>query len=268
MNKLIKYERRNLDIGQRLTVDWHTVKSFHPLHWHSYFEIEIILTGKGKYILNDVEYDIQKHNVFLLTSTDFHYLKIDGEARLINISFDETMTDERDMAKLMFNNISKAYAFEKEGYERIVKSAELLKNEYDINGDCQETLLQYVIRSLLRRNEKLSETEVKNEHLGGIKEAIIFLQLHFREPISLEQLAAQAGYNPTYFSKLFKMATGKSYKDVLTKYRLGYARTLLANGFSVADACFSSGFGSLSRFFELFKKAYGISPQDYKKSIR
>jgi AraC-like DNA-binding protein len=267
MSEIIKHERLKFAPSQHINVNLHTVKDFHPLHWHSYFEIEIILTGKGKYILNDVEYDIEKHNVFLLTSTDFHYLKIDEEATLLNISFDETMTDEKDMASLILNNIARAYEFDGDDYARIVKAAELLRHEYDINGDCQKSLLRYVVRSLFRKNTDMPDTRSDVGHLVGIKRAIIFLELHFREAITLEQVAEQAGYNPSYFSKLFKQITGESYIEVLTKYRLGYARTLLANGFSVTEACFASGFGSVSRFFEVFRGKYGISPQDYKKRV-
>lgn len=264
MNNLLKHERITLDEGRSLTVGTHTVWNDHPLHWHSFFEIEIILSGEGKYVVNDVEYDISESNVFLLTSTDFHYLKINGEAKIINISFDETMLNDSDMTALVFNKVSKAYSFEREEYERLVSIARILEHECRTDGDSQRELLCYIVRCLIRKNAAIGLDAAKSS-LHGIRKAIIFIELHFRESITLEAVATEAGYTPAYFSRLFKRATGKSYIEMLTKYRLGYARTLLSNGFSVADSCFSSGFGSLTSFLEAFKKQYGISPNEYKK---
>ena len=264
MNPIL-HQRIQMEEGKSLTVDVHTVHLHHPLHWHSFFEIEIILSGEGKYVINDVEYDIADNNVFLLTSTDFHYLKLQGTAEIINISFDETMMSDSDMTAMVFNRIARAYNFEREDYERIVSVARTLEHECSIDGDCRGALLSYIIRCLLRKNESPTDTEITPNSLHGIRRAIIFMELHFRENISLDTVAKEAGYTPAYFSRLFKQVTGKSYIEMLTKYRLGYARNLLANGFSVADACFSSGFGSLTAFQESFKRRYNTSPSEYKK---
>ena len=268
MNSILKHQRIELEEGKSLTVDTHTVWHSHPLHWHSYFEIEIILSGEGKYVVNGVEYDITNTNVFLLTSTDFHYLEIDGVAEIINISFDETMMSDSDMTSLLFNKISKGYSLDKEEYERITGVANVLRHECSIGGECQRLLLSYIIKCLLRKNGDLSNADITASSLHGIRRAIIYLELHFRENVTLEEVATEAGYTPTYFSKLFKKVTGKSYIEMLIKYRLGYARTLLANGFSVADSCYSSGFGSLTGFQETFKKKYNMSPNEYKKKCR
>ena len=267
MNEILKHQRIRLEEGKSLTVETHTVWYDHPLHWHSFFEIEIVLSGEGKYVVNDIEYDLTDKNVFLLTSTDFHYLKINGEAKIINISFDETMMSDADMTALVFSRVSKAYRFEREEYMRLVDVSRILEHECLIGGDCRRELLRYIIRSLLRKNV-LSDTDIANSSLAGIRRAIIFMELHFREDISLESVATEAGYTPAYFSRLFKRATGKSYIEMLTKYRLGYSRTLLANGFSVADSCFLSGFGSLTSFHDAFKKRFGVSPNEYKQKYR
>ena len=265
MNKFKKHIRRKLDDGQHLTVETHTVVGDHPQHWHSYFEIEIILSGTGKYIINDIEYDISKTNVFFLTSTDFHYLEIDDETELINISFDETMVDEKDLGQLVFHNTKKAYTFTADEYERIVKASDVLRHECEIEGDCRKQLLQYILKCLLRKSGERYADAVKYEHSRGIKNAIVYMEMHFKEKLTLEAIAAEAGYNPTYFSELFAKLTGETYIEALTKLRLGYAKTLLANGFSVSDACFLSGFGSLSNFLEVFKKNCKMPPSEYRK---
>lgn len=259
-------DHERLKIDDHVTVETHTASGRFPIHWHSYFEIEIVTAGRGKYVVNDVVYDISEKNVFFLTPTDFHYLDIDGEATMINVSFDEEGIGERELMELLFNKLEKAYRFENGDYDRLVASVELLRYECGIDGDCRDRLLQYVIKSILRKNSYTAEG-VREEGARGIKKAIIYMELHFKERITLSDLAEEAGYHPTYFSELFKKTTGETYIETLNKLRVGCARSMLANGFSVSDSCFLSGFGSISGFSAAFRKFSGMSPREYKKRL-
>ena len=268
MDKMRKYERLNLPNGEHLTIARHTVIDGHPQHWHSYFEIEIILSGSGKYIVNDVEYDIRENDVFFLTSTDFHYLEVDGVTELINISFDNHFFEERDMPHLFLNNVQNVYKLDTEEYERLLSAAKILLHEYETSGDCQKQLLQYIIKCLLRKNSSFYDKAGTGEQSRAVRNAIVYMEMHFAEKITLENVAAAAGYSATYFSDLFFRLTGESYIEALRKIRLGYAKSMLANGYCVSDACFLSGFGSLSNFLEVFKKHFKIPPSQYRKQSR
>ena len=266
MYKIEKSERRRLPNGRSLTVEKHTVVGGHPLHWHSYFEIEIILSGSGKYIINDIEYDISVNDIFFLNPTDFHYLDVDEVTELINISFDNSILDDKDMALLVFERMKRAYAFDGTERDRLLNAADILLDECQTSGDCQKQILQYVVKCLLRKNVISAKIISDSEHNNGIKKAILYLEMHFMEKIALADVAAAAGYHPTYFSELFARVTGETYIDMLTRLRIGHAKSMLANGFSVSDACFGSGFGSLSNFLELFKRNCKITPSEYRKN--
>ncbi len=257
--------RMEIPGGEHLVVENHTVNKEHPLHWHSFFEIEIIRSGTGKYIINDTEYDLSKTNVFFLTSTDFHYITSDGITEIINISFDEETVDEKMLSLMLCSKTKKAYCFETDEYLRIVSAAELLMHECELRGDCQRQLLHYILSSIFRKNEIEKNFESSGAHYHGIKKAVAYIEMHFRENITLEFLASEAGYNKTYFSELFRKITGYTYIEKLISLRIGYARTLLANGFSVSDACHLSGFNSLSNFLTVFKKKCDMTPSEYRK---
>lgn len=258
------YERLRLGEGSHLAVAHHSVTSDHPIHWHSYFEIEIVISGSGKYVINDVAYDIDKYNMFFMTPTDFHYVGVDTPIEVINISFDDTMISDSDIGRLTSRNTEKAYAFSPDDYRRIAMAAELLEYECVSGGNSQRLLLQYVLNCILGRLQQSSTALPRAEHSRGVKTAIQYMELHFREDISLASVAAEVGYHPAYFSELFKRTTGETFMEMLTKLRIGYARSMLLSGFSVSDACFLSGFGSLSNFSFVFKKHFNISPGAYK----
>ena len=260
-------ERLALNDGRHLTVEKHTVFREHPLHWHSYFEIEIVLSGSGKYVINDVEYDLSHYNVFFLSSTDFHYLTLDGEAVLINLSFDEEILPEEDMISHLFMQTENAFSFDAAEKARLISAAELLMHECSICGDGEGELLRYVLKCIFRKSKRGgASSEGEYKYYKGIKKAITFMQMHFKEDITLSAIAAEAGYHPTYFSELYKRVTGEGCTDALARLRVRYARTMLANGFSVSDACFLSGFGSLSNFTAVFKRLSGVAPSEYRKT--
>lgn len=266
MYKIERSERRLLPQGCSLTVEKHIVTGLHPLHWHSYYEIEIILSGSGKYIINNTEYDISPHNIFFLNPTDFHCLEVEGTTELINISFDNNMLDYKDMTVLVSDTNRRFYTFEPDGHERVLNAANILLHEFETGGDCQKQILQYVVKCLLRKNVASGEEVESFEHNSGIRKAIVYMETHFSEKITLGDVAGAAGYHPTYFSQLFARVTGETYIDMLTRLRLGHAKSMLVNNFSVSDACFQSGFGSLSNFLEVFKKNCGVSPSEFRKN--
>lgn len=265
MDKLKKQVRLEMENGTHLSASMHEVGAHHPLHWHSFFELEIILSGSGKYIVNDIAYDLSERNVFLLTPTDFHHLEVTSPIRLINISFDEELLEEKDIISLVSSSVKKAYNFDSDSHERLVNAGELLIHECNISGTCQKQLLHYILTRLFMKNQPHANEHLSEGCCHGIKRAIVYMQMHFKEKITLEMLAKEAGYHPTYFSDAFKNYTGENYISSLNKLRTGYARTLLANGFSVSDSCFLSGFGSLSNFGTIFKRYSNMSPSEYAK---
>lgn len=268
MKALKKLVRLKMDDEKHLTVDEHDVDFDYPLHWHSYFELEIILRGSGKYIINDEEYDIATNNVFILSTTDSHYIEVTETTKLINISFDEELLDEKSLLFLVSSQIQKAYSLSRDEYELLIKATELLQHEYNTNGHYQRQFLQYILNCIFIKNQNRITNNICDERYRSINKAIVYMQMHFKETITLQTIADEAGYNPTYFSELFKKITGENYITFLNKLRVNYARALLANGFSVSQACFLSGYSSLSNFGVIFKKNCQMSPYEYVKASR
>lgn len=238
--------------------------SAYPLHWHDYFEIEIITDGSGACRFNGERYPLSKGDAYLLTPLDFHEIEAGSPVELINISFDETLLSENMRAALYRANFSKLCKFEDERYDHFIKASQLLSHEYESQGPCVVQLLEYMLSRFLSQNPNASPCTGNQDHLAGIKNALEYIELHFRERITLEKLASISGYSPTYFSERFRKMTGENYLDRLTALRIDYAKGLLANGLSVTEACYASGFGSLSNFLAVFKKKCGLTPSEYR----
>ena len=108
--------------------------------------------------------------------------------------------------------------------------------------------------------------------VGGLNRAeqmACFIAQHYTEPLTAEQISKAAGLHPNYAMSLFKKTLGISLIDCVTQHRVSHAQRLLATtDEKIIEVALSSGFASLSRFHEAFKKMCGCSPRDYRKEHR
>ena len=99
-----------------------------------------------------------------------------------------------------------------------------------------------------------------------IEKAVQFIDSHFSQPIDLNRVARQSGLSPFYFSRLFKSATGSSFKSYLNAKRIQAAKDLLdETGKNISETCFAVGYNDVSYFSRVFRKVEGIAPSDYRK---
>lgn len=98
-----------------------------------------------------------------------------------------------------------------------------------------------------------------------IKAVISYVEEHYAQTITIEEMAALCYFSKSYFMKFFKESMGISFVTYLNDYRLEAAAKLLRatddNVLDIANAC---GFYNLSYFNRSFKKKYGTTPGKYR----
>ena len=98
------------------------------------------------------------------------------------------------------------------------------------------------------------------------REAVSYIEEHYGENISLEDVAAAVGITPAYLSHMFKNTTGQNYMDYLTELRLEKAKELLRGSVrSIKEISAAVGYADSHYFSKLFKKETGIKPTEYRK---
>jgi AraC-like DNA-binding protein len=84
--------------------------------------------------------------------------------------------------------------------------------------------------------------------------------------LSISDIVRPTGLNENYAMTLFRQICGMTLRDYVTRHRLSHARRMLATtSEKVITVAMESGFGSMSRFYEAFKKAEGCSPESFRK---
>ena len=102
-----------------------------------------------------------------------------------------------------------------------------------------------------------------------IKDAMNYIQIHYKENISLTDLADKMAVNASYLSRLFKKETGKNFSEILTEYRVEKAKILLRHpGCRVVEVAEQVGYSDYTYFYQVFKKIENCSPSDYRKKVK
>lgn len=105
-------------------------------------------------------------------------------------------------------------------------------------------------------------------HSETAESTISYINEHFAQNLSIEELADLAGLSQYHFIRTFKKETGFTPHEYLVNIRINTAKYLLKNSrLPVKDICFNTGFSCESVFCSAFKKHMGITPVEYRKQV-
>lgn len=149
--------------------------------------------------------------------------------------------------------------------------------ERDLESGREETkdIVMLEIEARLRRlQSSLPSASEQRRHqrvalqAGGLNKVELMACLvaqRYTEPLTIAKISQEVGLHPNYAMSLFKKTFGTTLIDYLTNHRVSHAQRLLATTDSkVVDIAFNSGFNSISRFNEAFRRACGRTPRAYR----
>lgn len=99
----------------------------------------------------------------------------------------------------------------------------------------------------------------------SIKPALSYIENHYNENISLDDLARTAGFNKRYFCKIFKSLTTKTPIEYLNIYRINIAKKMLLDNptISVSEVAYACGYNDSAYFIRIFKKLCNTTPAKF-----
>ncbi len=104
------------------------------------------------------------------------------------------------------------------------------------------------------------------EGISKVERMAVYVAEHYRDEIAVGDVARDAGLHPNYAMGMFRKVFGLSITAQVNSYRLSHAqRLLLTTTQSIAQIAFASGFGSLSRFNQVFRESAGCTPRQYRR---
>lgn len=111
---------------------------------------------------------------------------------------------------------------------------------------------------------------IANQDAQRVKQAMVYIQEHFMEPITLNDIADAILVSKSECCRCFKRATGLSPFEYLMKYRITEAAKYMhrKSHESISEIAGAVGFNNTSYFNKVFKKFMGCTPTEYRQTLR
>ncbi len=239
-----------------------------PNHFHEHYVIGFIESGQRKLSCKNKEYLVGPGDLLLFNPYDNHFCEpVDQQTldyRCININ-----------PQIMRTVIMEITEKEEELYFRqpVVVACEqvtilreihemLMKNEPEFNKE--ETFL-FFIEQLIAEYGVWKSDCIQEAVITGIEITCDYLEKHYQERITLNNLCDLTGYNKYYLVRIFTKIKGITPYRYLETIRINAAKQLLEKGMEPIETALQTGFSDQSHFSNFFKEFIGITPKQYQK---
>lgn len=243
--------------------DWHSVP-----HTHNHLELFYILGGKGQFLIQDQLYPVDVNNLVIINPNVIHTeVSLNAQPlEYIVLGIEGIELQPNDSSNGQFSLLDQFESVEISGCLRnILREMELKNPGYE--DVCQAYTEILVIR--LMRNTALAipsepHSISTNRQCAAVRR---YIDLHFKEALTLEQLADEGHMNKYYLSHAFKREYGVSPINYMISRRIEESKYLLAEtDLSMSQIAQLLGFSSLSYFSQVFHRTQAISPKEYRQS--
>ena len=245
--------------------DWHCVP-----HTHNHTELFFIVSGKGQFLIQDQAVPVDVNNLVII-NPNIPHAETSLSAQpleyiVLGISGIELATGENSNGQFCVLDHYESLEITS-CLRNLLRETELQKPGYE---DICQAYMEILIIRLMRSTALTAQTEPRviagNRQCAAIKR---YIDLHFKEPLTLEQLSEEAHMSKYYLSHAFKREYGISPINYLISRRIDESKYLLAEtDLSISQIAQLLGFSSLSYFSQVFRKAHGPSPAEFRQSSR
>lgn len=253
-----------------------------PIHWHNDLEINLIREGEAVFQVYQKSYRVRTGEGFLLNRNVPHSCSSPGNEHvrystiLVRPDFlygDFGSDVERKCFQPFLQNsaIPCIYlaGFDENGKE-ILQKLNQVEEAFDRKRFCYELKIKGLLCEAFamilygHRQELTKFVSANLQELERLEKMLNYLNMHFTEVISLQDLADQVHLSREVCCRLFKKMTGKTITGYLEEYRVNKSFSLVQSGqYSMTQITEMVGFSNPSRFASAFRKRFGCNPGEY-----
>lgn len=240
------------------------------LHFHKGYEFVYVLKGELCVTVDRKKYFPKQGECMLIFPYQFHsYQKSESSKICIvvfsnaHVPFFHNLTENRLAVNPVF---SLSETTEKFVLSSLIGNTLIEGEQVKIPAPDPLVLkaaLYALCAEFFQLSEFLSAPSLHNDH---VLDCLLYIESHFAENVSLQDMAKELGFNAEYLSRLLNRTLGIGFKTLINQYRCERAQYLLTNtNASATVAAMESGFQSIRSFNRVFKEMTGISPHELKK---
>jgi len=228
-----------------------------PLHFHEGLELMYCKSGEVEIIINENKYLCREGDFCFTDKYDLH-------------SYDSLTPSEVIFVVLpydfirIFDEKVHNYSFERNMITKNenTKKIERLMSEL-LSADPSDIFLIkgnfYLLYSEIFNKVNLVQSGKTSD--DTLREILIFIQSHYTEPLTLDQISKELGYSKYYISRIFNSYIHANINDYINCMRVRLAAKLIVHdNMSISDAYYTVGFTTQRNFNQAFKKYYNATP--------
>lgn len=245
--------------------DWDCV-----LHTHAYMEVFYIIGGAGLFHIDSEEHPVKVNDIVIINPDVIH-----GESSInaqsleyIVLGIEGLQLSAGKSSNGQFCILDHHASTEISGcLWNILREMEQKHTGFEeVCQACMEMLVIRLMRTTDLTVSTASQAAAGTRPCAAVKR---YIDQHFREALSLEQLAARAHMNKYYLVHSFREEYGTSPINYMISRRIVESKYLLTEtDLSLSQIAQTLGFSSPSYFSQAFRKTQGVSPIEYRKQAK
>lgn len=239
-------------------------------HWHDYMELIMIKDGSLIVTINSAQKEVSKGELLIIPPKQNHAgTPGPNGAKIYSIFLDlDALTNKTNRCVYIIDN--------------------LLNEKYDLINSTDDPEIIRIINELIDYNKKRNSLCLQGKALefigkfldlsninsyisssNAIQDIIDFIQLHFSEEVTVNQLSEKFNYSKSHLCRIFKYNTGTTISNYIKILRVEHGKKLLQEtNDGINQISLACGFSDFSYFCRCFKELTGFSPLSFRKYIR
>ncbi len=192
------------------------------VHWHDYYELGHVLDGRATHVVNGVARTVAAGSVFLLSPADFHAIEPVGDRPLVmlNAVVHPDLVEQTLESVVPVGAVGLPWATD--ALPAVAEDVRRIRDESRRRAPGWEVLVESALRAVIVElaRSSVDEPAAADDREGSgppahLRRALRYVEQHFREPLTLAQVAAVAHLSPHWFSEQFRRATGETFQTYL-----------------------------------------------------
>ena len=261
----------------------HTPEIMENSHWHGHIEINFLFGCSADYLINGQKIHVPAERMIVFWASIPHQMvDYQGDGEMINIYIPlQVFLSWKLPAE--FNNLllhgevlvsDSTYASDEPVTRMWEKDLAMQKPD----------LTSQVINEIRNRVHRMAIEEYSDFDLGKayeegdslpmvnginhIQTMLGYIAKNYDQKITIESVANSTGLHKNYAMKLFARVMKVSIKQYINQLRLHHAQALLVDtDNAVLNVALDAGFGSVSRFYDIFQREMNMSPMEFRRSV-
>lgn len=252
-----------------------------PIHWHEELEFTYVLEGSCTYQVDLLPRQVSKGDFLLIPPGILHGFSSEGCAHMVTDSFVFRM----DMLESLRSDACTPYLLPVAGqrvrfpvvlsaeapyaekileiYRALLETVTEKPRGYELETKALLFHLFFTLYQYVPYQKQNKEHEAITDKL---KIALQYVQDHYREPLTVLELAGMCGFSEYHFMRFFKKHMNMTCIEYINQYRLDMAsRQLTESDLPITTIALENGFNNVSYFNRVFKKEFGMTPKEFRR---